>query len=439
MNEKTAPRYRVGAARIPFNPPVGLPMAGYAARTGSAQGTYDTLYVRAVTVTDGDEHTLCLLAADVLHLDTLLVAEIRSDIAARLSVNPMAIMVAATHTHSGPAGLARILLGPGSERYLGVYNPSLAQQLRACCAEAAEAAYMARVQAQAVIGRGSASGVAGNRLNPQGTLDPHVPWIAFVDDTGNIRVCIFSLPCHPTVLSSNNRLYSADLAGALCRRLEHDQGVEYAVCLIGAAGNISTRFTRCETSFTEVERLAAQVSQTFNFDSAPIDSQLGCAAASTELTLALKLRDFDSLRRRLIEVEHLLSASADSSQRATLSAEKLGLELALTTASAEAEASTVTAEVQILRIGVSLIACFPGEIFVEYGLALRDRLPDAHILIAGYANGYIGYVPTPEVSSGYEATMAIVAPEAGGHLVEAILQLAQSVAHGSTALASGML
>ncbi len=425
MSRQDTLPYRVGAARVLFDPPVGLPMAGYAARTAGAQGVHDPLYVRAVIVSD-DRQTLCLFSVDVLCLDAGLVAEIRSDIAARLSLEPTAIMIAATHTHSGPAGLLRFSQLPGAEQYLSVYDPALARQLRACCVEAAVAAAAARVPARAVTGTGSARGVAGNRLDPNGVVDPDVPWLAFADAAGAVRACILSFPCHPTVLGSDNRLYSADLSGALCRALEAFHNVERALCLTGAAGNVSTRFTRGEASFAEVNRLAARVINTFDFDGASIDEQAVCAAASTTVTLALKPRDSDAIQERLNEVERLLNAGGDFEGRAVLQAEKMGLELALQPP-VSAASQTLTTELQILRIGRSLIVGFPGEMFVEYGLVLRERLPNDHVLIAGYANDYIGYVPTPETSSGYEAAMAIVASVAGEHLLQGALRLAQSM------------
>lgn len=45
-----------------------------------------------------------------------------------------------------------------------------------------------------------------------------------------------------------------------------------------------------------------------------------------------------------------------------------------------------------------------------YGLRVRERLAPAHVLIACYANDYIGYLPTPDAETGYEVNSAIVAP-----------------------------
>ena len=46
----------------------------------------------------------------------------------------------------------------------------------------------------------------------------------------------------------------------------------------------------------------------------------------------------------------------------------------------------------------------PGELFVEYGLEIKEKSPFAHTLIIGYANDYVGYIPTLEAfqEGGYE-------------------------------------
>ena len=65
------------------------------------------------------------------------------------------------------------------------------------------------------------------------------------------RAIFYSFPCHPTVLSAGNLLVSADFAGQIEKHLHGD----FTVFANGAAGDISTRFTRQESSFEECERM----------------------------------------------------------------------------------------------------------------------------------------------------------------------------------------
>jgi neutral ceramidase len=58
--------------------------------------------------------------------------------------------------------------------------------------------------------------------------------------------------------------------------------------------------------------------------------------------------------------------------------------------------------IQILRIGQLVIAAGPGEFTINSGLRIRRSVAEAlgglaeHVIFTGYANGYAGYVTTPE-------------------------------------------
>ena len=65
-------------------------------------------------------------------------------------------------------------------------------------------------------------------------------------------------------------------------------------------------------------------------------------------------------------------------------------------------------KLQVLRIGALTVAAIPCEVFVEIGLALKATKPLAEHFTISLANGYNGYIPTPEhhVLGGYETWRA---------------------------------
>jgi neutral ceramidase len=83
-------------------------------------------------------------------------------------------------------------------------------------------------------------------------------------------------------------------------------------------------------------------------------------------------------------------------------------------------------EVQVIALG-SDVACvsLPGEIFVELGLAIKERSPFRYTFIAELANGSIGYIPNREAypQGNYEVVSARCAPGGGELLVEAATRL----------------
>ena len=59
---------------------------------------------------------------------------------------------------------------------------------------------------------------------------------------------------------------------------------------------------------------------------------------------------------------------------------------------------------QAVRVGDLAVCAIPFEAFVEIGLELKKRSPLPRTMVVGLANGYNGYLPTPEQHKlgGYE-------------------------------------
>jgi len=417
----------VGAARLPLPMPPGLPLAGYLNRAGNATGVHDPLFARAFVAADGPD-AICLLSLDTLCVDAAFVAEVRERIAASSGIRPEAILIAATHTHSAPAGVARFDLDRASALYLGAPNPALRREVQDALVQATAQAAARLAPARLFTGTGHVEDVARNRIRRDGLYDPDIPFVLAVDAAGRVVAAIYSLASHSTVLGPGNLAYSGDLIGAICRSLEAKWGGESVVLgLAGAAGDISTRFTRNEASVAEVDRLAARAAQAIAGERSTPEAGHPLRAARAAVLLALSPAESPAiLQARLADARQRLAALAvtAASERRLAQAEVEGLEMALMAGQNRPDA--LQTEVQVLRMGRVVIAAYPGEMFVAFGLATRQALRDSHVLIAGYANDYIGYVPTPETAGGYEATMALVGPDSGLRLVEAVCALAKS-------------
>src|SRR5690606_22949423 len=192
-----------GAASVPFTPPAGLAMAGFAARTQPATGAHDPLTVRALVVGD-----TAILVADVIGLDEETSARIR----ARAALPGEAIVVAALHTHGGPAVNRRGLGGPLDPTYLA--------RLEDACVEALEKAAAARRPARLGFGMGADPGVARNRRREGGPTDPSLPLLRIRGADGGWIAVLAAYACHPVVLGPDNRQWTADYPGVVRARLE---------------------------------------------------------------------------------------------------------------------------------------------------------------------------------------------------------------------------
>jgi neutral ceramidase len=88
--------------------------------------------------------------------------------------------------------------------------------------------------------------------------------------------------------------------------------------------------------------------------------------------------------------------------------------------------------VQVLAIGDAALVGIPGELFVEFGLEIKQRSPFAHTYVAGLANGCVGYLPTRRAfqAGGYETRLARsskLTPEAGERLTAVALDLLHEI------------
>ena len=57
---------------------------------------------------------------------------------------------------------------------------------------------------------------------------------------------------------------------------------------------------------------------------------------------------------------------------------------------------SITASIQVIRIGDTGISAIPFETFVEIGLRLKAQSPFKNSFTIELANGWYGYLPTPE-------------------------------------------
>jgi hypothetical protein len=96
---------------------------------------------------------------------------------------------------------------------------------------------------------------------------------------------------------------------------------------------------------------------------------------------------------------------------------------------------TMPLGVQVITLGRDVaVVAFPGESFVEHGLAIKNASPFRTTLVVELANhGETIYVPTraASVGGGYETTNTTVAPGAGELMVEKAVQLLREAAEAT--------
>ncbi len=404
-----------GSASVSLAPPLGMPMAGYLDREGYASGFLDDLRARCIALAnDGSEVLLVLM--DIVRVDSDLDRELRIALSRALGVDERNVVLMATHTHSGP----EVSLGEWSTKPLNRDEQAIVRKFRSelvrKVVNCAVAAFESMESCRAELHRAEIFGVASNRIDPSKQFDPEMLYIILAS-SGRIRACLANFACHPTVLGPSNTLYSGDLHGWCSRELEEILG---SVVMItnGAAGNVSTRYTRRGHGVEELERMSAIVVDSFV---KALDSATAIELEGDELDLEwysmnvpVKEVDLDELARKVHEYENeyrkLLESNAPHAEVQKAKSKYFGAKIALERF--RRIGKSVELRLGVLRIGRFSALLFPGELFVEYQLELKNNAiqRDLYATVVGYANGYVGYVPYPGYGETYESLVSVVDP-----------------------------
>ena len=436
-----------GGATADITPDTGVPMGGYSARQGTATGVHDQLLARTIMFSDGSAD-LVISVCDLVGVGDEIVRRARQLAQSELGIPAGSVLIAATHTHSGPLDVNAAELTP--------YAEQVAQGILASIREAAGSRQPVTLKAGTV----EVTTISQNRRDPDGPIET-VATIVVATPAGGGRpvATLVNYACHSTVLEHDNMEFSPDFPGAMARFLEREIGGT-AVYLQGAAGNINPVWMRHD--FTEVERVggilgsaatrvvhelqplgAGQwcINLSWSEDvEKPAAGTLLTAAplAATQVTVDLQRRPGRTqadLEQEISQVEAERSAAAgDQDRHHELTARRNQLRVEWAVAGRLAElpprAEVVPIEIQAMRISDECaLVSLPGEFFVETGNAIRAAAGLPHVLIAGYANGMIGYVPTKEAFAlaGYEVGRADFEPGAEQAIIEAAVAAVRSL------------
>ena len=225
---------KAGWCAVDITPPVGTPLAGFAARKGVSEGIHDPLMARALVIEREGGETVALLTADVVGVPTPMARQVRERIAAAIGTAPDHVMVSASHTHSGPV-LEHSLdtIGLASEHY----RATLADDARRGGGRRREAAGAGRLEAAS----GRIEGIGRNRRHDDGLpVDPEVGLLSLLPSSG--PACRFvKYACHAVTLGPDNLLITADYPGYAMRFIERVMGPgTVAMFANGAAGDVNT-------------------------------------------------------------------------------------------------------------------------------------------------------------------------------------------------------
>jgi neutral ceramidase len=424
VGERVGSGLQAGLAEIEITPPIGTHKIGWLRDIISTE-ILSPLYARVAVLTAARTE-VALVQLDTLFVGWHEVASIRAAVERSLGFPGRNVMVAATHNHAGPA-----VTHAGDVPKDETYAQFLVSQVVQIFGEALDSL----VEAEVAFGRSFEWRVAHNRrvvmrdgtvrthgtfddpeaLCLEGPIDPEVAIIAVRSRDHNPLGLIVNYACHPTHHGGDTSI-DAGYPGALAEKLR-DSGWPVTLFINGASGNVHTSDPvdgGKSLSAESVGRiLAHDVGRALERSTYCDTADISSASATIELPY-----------RRPTEAE--IAGEIRGAQRFIDPAiYERGIPALL---HKMASRGAHRAEVQALSIGDCVIVSVPGELFVEYGLRIKEAAHPTRALVATCANGRVGYIPTPAAfrRGGYETTFgpsSILAPEAGERLVETAVAL----------------
>ncbi|MBP7142722.1 MAG: hypothetical protein KBA71_12500 [Opitutaceae bacterium] len=430
---------QAGAAVVDITPGESVFLYGYPHVARNSTGVHDALECAALYLRAGGGQVL-FLANDLIFFDRDYAGMLRQRILAATGIPPEAVMISATHTHSGPVvadnltNAADSVVPKADPRYLEWLAERLVLAARSAVGNA-EGAVLG-------LGVAKAEGVGTNRHDPQGPSDPEVPVLLVRSGaSGKPIACMLVYGMHPTVMHEDSTLISADFPGFTRRWLRAQVLGESCPVIyhLGAAGDQSPRHVTKANTFAEARRIGEHLGRCIATAIEGISCGPVGVVRGMRRWLEIRPREFpdvqgakDALARSRKVYQELREAKASRQAVRTaecdvFGAEKTALlaEAAVDGRLAEAVRSASPAEIQVIQIGEWRFVGWPGEFFVEHALALKARAP-AGTFVVTLANGQLqGYIATPKAveNACYEATNAVFSVDSGPRFVEATLDL----------------
>jgi len=278
------------------------------------------------------------------------------------------LLLNSSHTHAGPIVWSSDRLAPGlsddQKQVVMQYRNNLVDQFVSVVGAALGT--MAPVEIQ--FGSGEAHFAVNRRMragdevkigvNPSGPTDPSVPVLKVTRPDNSMLAIVFGYACHNTTLGSDNLAIDGDYAGKAQSELEKQvpNATAMFLMLCGGDQNPNPRGSM-EDVGKHGDALAAEVRRIL---SQKLDRVTGPFAT------ALQIKD-----------------------------------LALS----EPLSRPVPYPVQAVRFGKSLtLVALGGEVVVDYALRIKREFPKERLIVAGYSNDVMAYIPTTAMlkEGGYE-------------------------------------
>ncbi len=409
---------RAAVGKIKITPKIGIPIGGNVRKDNKSRGVHDDLYCNVLMINDGKTE-ICLLGFDYVGLRYTTCTEIKSGVEKATGISADNITVWGTHTHSGP--------DTGMRFYQGI-DTIIYDYLNWVVEVVAEGCVDIHKNYEEVVlksGKKEVYDLSFNRrlvhkngkvvmnfeefeiddiVGTTGPIDPELLTLSVWDTFGKMKAVLVNFTLHPAILVGFDWLISRDYIHYLDSYLLDGYGKDTVVLFAnGAEGNINHLNYKDPDQwrdFRETDRIGTKLGEHVKQcieTSHPVKGDLNYISETVTfpfraITEEEKAWTAMVLERDKDKEENQLDGIPDKTYAKMISGMLIR---------AEKEFITV---LQGLSIGDYAFFTFPGEVYVEFGLALKELSPYKNTMILGLANSLSGYIPKEEAFSqgGYE-------------------------------------
>lgn len=221
-----------GTARVDITPQEAVSMGGYGQRAGLlSQGVHDPLFAKALYLCDG-ESRLLMITTDLISIPNAIYTGVVKRLVEAGGVAESEICLAASHTHSAADVDESIVIAAPNQQYIGWLVERLVQVGRAAASQS--------IPLSLKLAVGTADFLVNRRQKGENaTRDERILALQVncLEDAKPLAV-LFGVGCHAVCLGYDNLLISADYPGVAQRFIEQQLGVENALFVNLAEGNI---------------------------------------------------------------------------------------------------------------------------------------------------------------------------------------------------------
>jgi hypothetical protein len=354
-----------------------------------------------------------LIASDLCLFSPSVYDEAAERLRKELGIDRKNVWWTVTHTHAapevGPPLIYRSLLGRSNHEWSRDY----AAQVIDLLVEGVKQGRASLQPARVAIGSGISMANINRRakdvdgsvslgLNPDGPVDRQIGILRFDRADGSPIAVIANYAMHGTVMSGDNLKISGDAPGIVESYVEEKIGAPM-LYVNGAAGNIAPIYS----VYHDPESGHLSQFRVLLGDKI-LAAMQSLGPATDNVALALSEKTIET------PMKPGLSWPA---------------ELSAYTRQSEAGVPLVRLPVRFLKVNDTLIWSAPIELFCEMAIQVRNQSPFPHTFYFGYANGWLGYLPTQKAfqEGGYEPTTSPFTEAAEQDVLQSVISYIQGL------------